>query len=229
MIQSIEASGKSSFEVVNGVQPQGTFELRNITSIERKSAEEEQFAISMQEIHHQVKENLQKSVENYKKQADLKRREVHFQVGVLVLAHLRKERFPKGQYSKLQMKKIGPCKILHKFGDNAYEIELPPNIGISPIFNISDLYHFKGDVVVGNEVGLLDISDQEWVKDLPPRKPMELECILDKKEVKKSRRKTYYDYLVMWKGLPTEDTTWMTDNDIIKHGYAVVGLNSNGI
>jgi hypothetical protein len=41
------------------------------------------------------------------------------------------------------MKKIGPCRVLKKFGANAYEIELPDGIKISPIFNISDLYPYR--------------------------------------------------------------------------------------
>jgi hypothetical protein len=33
----------------------------------------------------------------------------------------------------------GPFKILAKMNDNAYKLELPPEFGVSPSFNISDL------------------------------------------------------------------------------------------
>jgi hypothetical protein len=70
----------------------------------------------------------------------------------LILSHLRKEIFLKGTYNKLKMKKIRPCKVLKKIGENAYEIELPDGIRISPIFNISDLYPYKDEEAeVGNE------------------------------------------------------------------------------
>ena len=66
----------------------------------------------------------------------MKKREFNIEVGNLFLAHLRKEIFPKRAYKKLKFKKIVPCRILRKFSANAYEIELPPEIGISPIFNV---------------------------------------------------------------------------------------------
>ena len=49
------------------------------------------------------------------------------------------------------MKKIGPCKILRKFDANAYEIELPDDVGISPIFNISNMYPYREDDIERSE------------------------------------------------------------------------------
>ena len=43
------------------------------------------------------------------------------------------------------MNKIRPCKVLKKFRENAYEIELPDGIEISPTFNVSDLYPYKAE------------------------------------------------------------------------------------
>ena len=40
------------------------------------------------------------------------------------------------------MKKIGPYRILIKFSANAYELEIPTRVGISPIFNVADLYPY---------------------------------------------------------------------------------------
>jgi hypothetical protein len=43
-------------------------------------------------------------MEKSKKRANVKRKEVNFEVGNLVFAHLRKERFPKREYNKLKLK-----------------------------------------------------------------------------------------------------------------------------
>jgi hypothetical protein len=139
------STGKSPFQIVYGMQPRGVSELWDSEKTATSSASAEEFAEAMKELHIQVKERLMKSNQEYKHRADQHRRQLQFEVGDLVLAHLRKERFPRGTYNKLKMKKIGPCRVLKKFGENAYEIELPDGIGISPTFNVSDLYPYKAE------------------------------------------------------------------------------------
>ena len=68
---------------------------------------------------------------------------MNFEEGGLVLAYLKKERFPRGTYNKMKLKKIGPCKILRKFSANSYEIELLDDMGTSPIFNVVDFYPYR--------------------------------------------------------------------------------------
>jgi hypothetical protein len=59
--------------------------------------------------------------------------------------HLRKERFPELRKSKLMSHAAGPFKILAKINDDAYKLELSPEFGVSPSFNISDLRHYLGE------------------------------------------------------------------------------------
>jgi hypothetical protein len=157
------STGKSPFQILYGTQPRGVYELREPEQAETSSARAEEFAEAMKELHTEVKQRLQKMNQEYMRRADQRRRQLQFEVGDMVLAHLRKERFPRGTYTKLKMKKIGPCKILRKFGENAYELELPEGIGISLIFNISDLYPYRTE---GTGTGTLEPVVQ-WQKQLP--------------------------------------------------------------
>ena len=140
-----QSTGKSPFQILYGTQPRGVSELRETEQAGTSSASAEEFAEAMRELHAKVKQRLQKSNQEYKRRADQRKRQLQFAVGDFVLAHLRKERFSRGTYNKLKMKKIGPCKALKKFGANAYEIELPDGIEISSIFNISDLYPYRDE------------------------------------------------------------------------------------
>ena len=94
----------------------------------------------MESLHKEVKLRLEQSNQKYKENADKSRRHHDFEVGDEVMVHLKKEIFPIGTYSKLNMKNFGPYKILRKFDSgNAYEVELSNDIDISPILNIVDL------------------------------------------------------------------------------------------
>jgi hypothetical protein len=57
--------------------------------------------------------------------------------------HLRKDRFPDQRKNKLEPRADGPCKLLRKINDNAYEIGLPSTYGVCTSFNVADLDSFQ--------------------------------------------------------------------------------------
>jgi hypothetical protein len=57
---------------------------------------------------------------------------------------LRKDCFPDLRKPKLMPRADGPFRIIEKINDNAYKVELPPEFGVSPTFNISDLRPYLG-------------------------------------------------------------------------------------
>jgi hypothetical protein len=131
---------------------------------------------------------------------------------------MRKDGFLKGKYNKLKMKKIRPCNILKKFATNSYEIELSEDIGISSIFNVADLiYPYRMDDTEGAD-GQKEI---QWKKNMPILYKPQIEKTSFQTIAKKTKRKTYYDYLVKWKYHLAEDVSWITETDIQKHGKKV--------
>ena len=95
----------------------------------------------MNSFHEEVKLKLEQSNQKYKENVDKSRRHHIFEVGDEVKVHLKNGVFPIGIYSKVKMRKFGPCKILRKFDSgNYFEVELPNDMDISPIFNITYLY-----------------------------------------------------------------------------------------
>jgi hypothetical protein len=50
---------------------------------------------------------------------------------------------------------------------------------------------------------------------------LQMEKIIDQRVGKKTRKKTYCEYLVKWKGRPVEDGSWVGETTIQKHGRSV--------
>ena len=97
----------------------------------------------MESLHKEVKLRLEQSNQKYKENVDKSRRHHDFEVGDEVMVQLKKGRFPVGIHSKLKMRNFQPCKILRKFNSgNAYEVELPDDMDISPIFHVVDLHEY---------------------------------------------------------------------------------------
>jgi hypothetical protein len=51
-----------------------------------------------------------------------------------------------------------------------------------------------------------------------------MEKIIDQRIDKKTKTKTYLEYLVKWKRHPIEDASWENEADIQKHGKSVQKL-----
>ena len=84
-------------------------------------------------------------IEKYRIAGSKGRKELKLEPSDLVWLHLRNDRFPELRMSKIMLRADGPFKILEKINDNAYKLELPPDFGISPTFNISDLEPYLGE------------------------------------------------------------------------------------
>ena len=137
------STGKSPFEVVYTKLPRLTFDLTTLPAAVDLNNEAECMAENIKKLHREVYDHLIQTTDSYKKAADKKRRQAHFNKGDLVMVHLKKSRFPTGTYNKLKDRQIGSFPILEKYGNNAFKIDLPPNIHIHPVFNVADLkpYH----------------------------------------------------------------------------------------
>jgi hypothetical protein len=95
----------SPFQIVYGINLRGVSKLIYLEHNEFRSARAEEFVAKMHKLHNQIKEQFHNSSREHKHRVDQHRRELQFEVGEQVLAHLRKERFL-GTYNKLKMKKI---------------------------------------------------------------------------------------------------------------------------
>ena len=100
-------------------------------------------------------------------------------------------------------------------------------MGISPIFNVADLYKYNA----GTSEGTVEEDDSsgvkpqvQWQKQMPAEVNLQPEKILDKRVQKKSRGKEYFEYLVKWKNRPVEDSTWLTATMLQKSGTCVEEL-----
>ena len=67
------------------------------------------------------------------------RRSKEFNVGEYVMVRIHLERIPKMFSKFFYARSIGPYSIIHKLRSNAYLLDLPNDMDISPVFNIEDL------------------------------------------------------------------------------------------
>ena len=131
---------KTPFEVVYTSVPRHIVDLIRLPLSHDVNPNAEEFAERIQQIHLEVKKNLEKVNLRYKIVADQHQRLKLFNEGDLVMVHLRKNHFPTCTYNNAY--KIGPLRVLQKIGDNAYKIDLLADINISNTFNVVDVFEY---------------------------------------------------------------------------------------
>lgn len=139
----------------------------------------------------------------YKKDADDSSQNAEFEAEYKVLVHVRPENILDEENMKLQKRKIGPYKVLHKMKSNIYVLDLPDNIGISNIFNSIDL---SQESTIESSVYL----DTGYLS--PSYLHTEIEDIVDTKIIS-TRKGGFQKYLVKWKNLAWSNCTWICDEE----------------
>lgn len=143
------------------------------------------------------------------------------------MVHLNKSRLWKGVPTKLQMRRVGPCKILAKYGHNAYKVDLPNEVSMSPIFNVADLVPFKGELPSDSQ-RVSDLSHSLSDLSLPSSSTPIPQQVLDSRIIKKTRDHTYMEHLIKWKDKPVSEATWIPKSDFLKAGIPL-SLLSKGV
>jgi hypothetical protein len=105
----------------------------------------------IQHIHQQVQDILQKSNDKYKQCHDQHQVPHKFQVGDKVWLHLQKERLT-GPHRKLLPLLYGPYTITKAVGDNSFELNIPPFLGMHLVFNVDLLFPYFPPLLDTSEV-----------------------------------------------------------------------------
>ena len=170
---------------MHGVVPRFPIDLVSLPIDSRPVEFAETFAKHIHDIHAGVQQKIAQSNENYKLAANVHRRKLEFNDGDYVMVRICPERFPKYSFRKLFARVCGPYRILKRLGSNAYLIDLPSDLSISPIFNFEDLTLYRDTFAPptfsASVTGASAISSVS-ISQLPPAKPSvvdEVEVILE--------------------------------------------------
>ena len=154
-----------------------------------------------------ARENLLKAQADQKKYADRHRRDETFAPGdevLLSVKDLKQVADPDHKRAaKLTGRFVGPLKITRVINENAYELELPPQLQIHPVQNISKLrrYHRSPAKFAGRPAPA-------------PRPPPECTDPAGEPQYTVERilahrkRRSKSEFLIKWQGYPNEDCSW---------------------
>jgi hypothetical protein len=167
---------------------------------------------NQQQVLQILKDNLTMAHNRMKQQADQHHSERSFEVGDWVFLRLQ----PYKQMSLKQAKKdnklspkyYSPYKVLQKIGTMAYKLEFLASSRVHPVFHVSCLKN-----VIGDKIPIQTIFPK---LDKEGKIILEPEAIIDTR-IRQLRNKSISEYLIKWRKLSAEDSTWDDESFIQKH------------
>ncbi|GKB22983.1 putative reverse transcriptase domain-containing protein [Tanacetum coccineum] len=159
----------------------------------------------------QIKQNMQAARDRQKSYADLKRKPMEFQVGDKVMLKISpwKGVVHFGKRGKLNLRYVGPFKVLEKVGEVAYKLELPEELSrVHNTFHVSNLKKCYADEPLAVPLDGLHFDDKlQFVEE-----PVE---IMDR-EVKRLKRSRIPLVKVRWNSKRGPEFTWEREDQFRK-------------
>ena len=160
-----------------------------------------------------IREILKVATNRQKSYADIKRKDVRYEIGenVFLKVSPRKKVMRFGRKGKLSPKFIGLYEMIEKVGPVAYRLALPLKLEkIHNVFHVSMLRRYRSDplhVVSSETIALrLDLTYEE--------EPVEILA----REVKELRNRRIPLVKVLWRNHKTEEATWESE-EVMRHQY----------
>lgn len=199
------STGLSPFETSQGSQPTLFPSLETSEPIEGTTDSARSFVQSALAKVAQARDALEDAQRAQAAQANKSRVPSTFEVGDSVMLSTENLRPDTLGRAKLTARFAGPFKVIRATGGDSFELDLPRDMGIHPVFHSSLLKSFvpnpaefaKREPPVRNPV-LVDGSPEYVV-----------ERILDHKTLKSGTL-----YKVLWRGYPPEDATWEPEDNL---------------
>jgi hypothetical protein len=160
-----------------------------------------------------IRDKLKAAHDRQKSYADLKRKEIEFNVGDRVFLKVSpwKKVFRFGRKGKLSPRFIGPYEVIERVGPVAYRMELPQELErIHNVFHVSMLRRYRSDPSHVLFVEVIELQPDLTFEE----EPVEILAY----DVKEFRRKSIPIVKVLWRNHSTEEATWEPE-ETMRHQY----------
>ena len=145
-------------------------------------------------------------------------------MGEKVWLHLQKECLT-GPHRKIHLLRYGPYTITKDIGNNAFELSIPPFLGLHPVFNVDHLRPYFPTLLDTS-----DIVEQLTPTELKPdcMEQATTDCIMDM-QIKNTRQQKIQMYRVVKDGQLLIQGKWFTRDQVQqKFPHLMEELNAMG-